>query len=136
MQYLGRQLPTWQTIALIKPITPQIPIQSYPYNLISEIQPPDPKNVNQIIFNQIIFNQIIFNQIILQPDHLQPDHLQPDHLQPDHLQPHQPWRGFSVSGPAIWNSLTQEVRQTMNNVELFKKKLKTFYMQKSNTNTS
>ena len=39
-------------------------------------------------------------------------------------------RGFSVSGPAIWNSLPQEVRQTMNNVELFKKKLKTFYMQK------
>ena len=41
-------------------------------------------------------------------------------------------RGFSVSGPAIWNSLPQEVRQTMNNVELFKKKLKTFYMQKQN----
>ena len=39
-------------------------------------------------------------------------------------------RGFSVSGPAIWNSLPQEVQQTMNNVELFKKKLKTFYMQK------
>ena len=41
-------------------------------------------------------------------------------------------RGFSVSGPAIWNSLPQEVRQAMNNVELFKKKLKTFYMQKQN----
>ena len=41
-------------------------------------------------------------------------------------------RGFSVAGPGIWNSLPQEVRQTMNNVELFKKKLKTFYMQKQN----
>ena len=39
-------------------------------------------------------------------------------------------RGFTVSGPAVWNSLPQEVRQTMNNVEQFKKKLKTFYMQK------
>ena len=39
-------------------------------------------------------------------------------------------RGFSVSGPAIWNSVPQEVRQTMNNVEQFKRKLKTFYMQK------
>ena len=39
-------------------------------------------------------------------------------------------RGFSVSGPAIWNSLPQEVRQTINNAELFKKKLKTFYMLK------
>ena len=39
-------------------------------------------------------------------------------------------RGFSVSGPAIWNSLPQEVRQTMNNAELFKRRLKTFYMLK------
>ena len=39
-------------------------------------------------------------------------------------------RGFFVSGPAIWNSLPQEVRQTMNNAELFKNRLKTFYMRK------
>ena len=39
-------------------------------------------------------------------------------------------RGFSVSGPAIWNSLPLDVRQTMNNAEQFKRKLKTFYMQK------
>ena len=39
-------------------------------------------------------------------------------------------RGFSVSGPAIWNSLPQEVRQAMNNAELLKKRLKTFYLLK------
>ena len=39
-------------------------------------------------------------------------------------------RCFSVSGPAIWNSLPQEVRQTMNSAELFKRRLKTFYMPK------
>ena len=40
------------------------------------------------------------------------------------------WQRFSLFGPAIWNSPASEVCQTMNNAELFKKKLKTFYMQK------
>ena len=30
-------------------------------------------------------------------------------------------RGFSVAGPAIWNSLPQEVRQAMIYVELLRK---------------
>ena len=43
----------------------------------------------------------------------------------------------SVSGPAIWNSLLYEVCQSMNNAELFKKRMRTFsFIYRSNIRTS
>ena len=39
-------------------------------------------------------------------------------------------RGFSVCGPCLWNSLPMDIRSSINTLELFKKKLKTYLFTK------
>ena len=41
------------------------------------------------------------------------------------------YRDFAVSGPHVWNSLPNEIRQSCNNLFQFKSKLKTFLFQQS-----
>ena len=41
------------------------------------------------------------------------------------------YRAFAVSGPHVWNSFPTEIRQSSNNLLLFKRKLKTFLFQHS-----
>ena len=38
-------------------------------------------------------------------------------------------RGFSISGPRLWNSLPHDIRQSVGNFKLFKNKLKTYLFQ-------
>ena len=36
-------------------------------------------------------------------------------------------RGFSISGPRLWNTLPHDIRQSVGNLNLFKNKLKTYF---------
>ena len=38
-------------------------------------------------------------------------------------------RGFSISGPRLWNTLPHDIRQSVGNLKLFKNKLKTYFFQ-------
>ena len=38
-------------------------------------------------------------------------------------------RGFSISGPRLWNTLPHDIRQSVENLNLFKNKLKTYFFQ-------
>ena len=38
-------------------------------------------------------------------------------------------RGFSISGPRLWNTLPHDIRQSVGNLNLFKNKLKTYFFQ-------